>query len=278
MALTATQVQNLCDSIAKACDDFNSNFIIGTLTPANNIVTGVGGTGASQTTGRVLNFLDLGSEVNMLADMQTAANSVSAYLTSVRSLSGFYQRFFSLLDALDLSLSGGLNAFLTTNTLQISAYVAQAFNNYQAVAVSGGFRSVAPAAIVAANYFPYAAVDNLWNLTCSGATTFSTNAVGANPNTSVAGGGVGQLYIYKNNAGNAVGGAALIIQYIKGDGTTGSVTYNTSSGTPTGSGSLASGFALTGAIGSSIVSVSGSGMTNAEQYTIGVKLVRSPAY
>jgi hypothetical protein len=278
MALTPTQVTQFTDSIAKACDDFNTNFVSGTLSAANTIIAGVGGSGASQTIGRVINFLDLGSEVNMLADMQTAASSVSAYLTSIRSLSGFYQRFFSVLDALDLSLPGGLNAFLTANTIQISAYVAQAFNNYQIVSVSGGFRSVAPPAIVAANYFPYAAVDDIWDLTCSGAATFSVNAAGANPNTSVSGGGVGQIYIYKVNAGNAVGGAALIIQYIKPDGTTGTVTYNTSSGTPTGSGSLAAGFAVTGAIGSSIVSVSGSGMTNAEQYRLGIKLLRAPAY
>lgn len=278
MALTTTQVRDFTDSIAKACDDFNQNFIVATATPASNIITGVGGTGVSQTVGRAMNWLDIGSEVNVLADIQAAASSVTAYLTSIRSLSGFYQRYFPVLDALDLSLTGGLNAFLTTNSIQINAYVANAFNNYQAVAVSGGFRGTAPPAIITANYFPYAAVDDIWDLTCSGATTFSTNAAGANPNTSVAGGGVGQIYIYKVNAGNAAGGAALVIQYIKGDGTTGTVTYNTSSGTPTASGSLAAGFTVTGAIGSSIVSVSGTGMTNAEQYRLGIKLVRSPAY
>jgi hypothetical protein len=279
MALSGAQVTAFTDSLAKACDSFNTNFVSGTLGAANAIIAGVGGTGVSQTTGRVLNWLDLVSEVDVIDDMQAVATSITTYLTSIRSLNTFYQRFFPVLNDLDLAL-GGLNAFLTTNTLQISAYIANAFANFQAIAVSGGFRSSAavPAIIVPANYFPYAAVDNLWNITCSGATTFSTNVVGSSPSTSVAGGGVGQLYIYKNNSGNATGGAALVIQYIKGDGTTGTVTYNTTSGTPTGSGSLAAGFAITGAIGSSIVSVSGSGMTNLEQYTIGCQLVRSPSY
>ena len=278
MALTSTQVRDFCDSIAKACDDFNTNFVSGTLSATNTINTGVSGTGSSQTTGRVINWLDLGSEVNMLGDMQAAASSVAAYLTSIRSLAGFYQRYYSVLDALDSSLSGGLNAFLTANALQINGYVANAFNNYQAVAVSGGFRQTAPAALVAANYFPYAAIDDMWNFTSSGASTFSSNAVGSNVNTSVSGGGTAQFYIYKVNAGNAAGGATLTVQYVKADGTTGTATYNTVSGTPAASGSLATGYAITGAIGSSIVSVNGSGMTSGEQYRIGQKLVRAPAY
>jgi len=280
MALTSTQLREFTDSLAQACSDFHTNFVTATATPATTINTVISGTGVSQTAGRVLNFLDLASEANMLDDMQTVSSNIAAYLTSIRSLSGFYQKLYPVLDALDLSLSGGLNAFLTAAPLQINAHVATAFNNYQLVAVGGGFRSSAntPIAIALANYFPYAAVDDLWEFTSSAATTFSSNAFGANANTDVAGSGVGQLYIYKVNAGNAAGGATFTITYINAAGASVQTTYNTASGTPVASGSLSAGYAVGSAVGKSIVSVTGSGMTAGEQFRLGIKLTRSPAY
>src|SRR5438445_6009305 len=131
MALTSTQIQQFTDSIAKSCDDFNNAFILNTAnnTPTySTIVAGVGGTGTSQTLGRVLNWLDVTSEVTILSTMQAAANNVSAYIASIRSLSGYYQQFYPVLNTLDLAIAGGLNAFLTSSSLQISAYVASIFN------------------------------------------------------------------------------------------------------------------------------------------------------
>lgn len=283
MALTTTQITQITDSLAKGCDDFNTAFILNTNTNTplySTIVTGVSGTGASQTLGRVLNFLELASEVNMLGKMQAVAATVTSYIASIRSLAGYYQTLYPVLDALDLSISGGLNAFLTTNSLQVSAHVATAFNNYQNVAVAAGFRSAGniPTAIAVPNYFPYAVVDDMWDMTASGATTFSANLVGANTSTAVSGGGSAQLYIYKVNAGNAAGGATFTITYTNALGGSSQATYSTVSGTPTASGSLAAGFSISGAIVQAVTAVTATGMTSGEQYRLGCKLLRSPAY
>jgi hypothetical protein len=281
MALTALQVQQYTDSLAKGCDDFNSAFLLNTAvnTPLySTIIAGIGGTGVSQTLGRTLNWLDLASEVAMLGKTQATANAVAAYISSIRSLAGYYQQLYGALNALDLLLVGGLNTFLTANSLQINGYVANAFNNFATTAVSGGLRQVSPIQIATANYFPYAAVDDLWDIMCSSASGFSTNAVGSNPSTSVAGGGIAQLFIYKVNPSNAVGGATLIISYTNASGSTSQATYNTSAGTPSASGSLATGFTIVGAIGSAVIGITGSGMTSGEQYRIGARLVRSPSY
>lgn len=280
MALTTTQVQNFLDSISKVLTDYAASFITntGSNSPtASTITNGISGTGASNTLGRVINWVDAPSEESILNKMQSASNSFVSYINSIRSMTVPYQQFYGVLDALD-SLLGGLNSYLTTNSLQVNAYVAAAFNAYVAASVSGGFRQSAPAAIGAANYFPYAAIDNMWSFTASGATTFSSNAVGANADTSGSGGGSAQFAIYKSNAGNATGGATLTISYLDGNGVVQQATYNTTSGVPVGSGSLAAGYAITGAKGTKITGVTGTGMTSGESYVIGAPLTRSAAY
>lgn len=283
MALNSTQVQQLADSISQAIGDFNSAFITNTAsnTPLySTIVSGVSGTGGSATAGRVLGLNDYASELLLLKPMNTAATNVTSYITGVRTPSAFYAQFYPILDALDTA-TAGLNAFLTTNTLQVNANFAEAFNAYQPLAVSLGYRTSSniPVAIAVANYFPYAIVDDLWDITSSGATTFSTNAVGTSVSTAATGGGVGQIYIYKVNATNAAGGATFTITYTKADGTSTTATYSTVSGTPTASGTLASGSqTVTNLIGQAITGVTGSGMTSGEQYRFGMKLVRASAY
>lgn len=282
MTLTTTQVTAIADSIAKGILDYNTNMITGLSGAATTINAGVSGTGASATVGRVLAYAgvpDLTDELTLLSPVNKVATNVAAYISSIRSLNGFYQQYFPLLDALDSALSG-LNAFLTTNALTVNAMFANAFNLYVTQASLLGYRTAAnlPTAIAVANYFPYAAVDTMWGFTCSGATTFSANAVGTNASTSVAGGGVGQIYIYKNNAVNAVGGATFTVTYTNASGNPANATYSTTSGVPLASGSLSAGYAVTGAVGSAITAVSGTGMTNGEQYTLGIQLVRSAAY
>lgn len=283
MSLTTTQVTNLADSVAKAVDDFTTTFITnpGANAPTSTtIINGVSGTGASATLGRVINFTDLNGELALLSPTNRTAGLVSAYITSVRTISGFYQQFFPVLDGMD-ALLGGLNAYLTSNSLQVNASFANAFNAYQSLAVALGYRTTAtvPTALGAANYFPSAAIDTMWGFTSSAATTFSANAVGANASTAVSGGGVGQFYLYKNNSGNAAGSATFTIGYTNAAGSPATATYSTVSGTPTASGSLASGsVSISGMIGSAVTSVTGTGMTASEQYTIGMKLIRASAY
>jgi hypothetical protein len=280
MALTTTQVTAFCDSVAKVLADYNTAFVTntGTNSPtATTITNGISGTGSTATLGRCLNWLDAASEESVLTKMQNTANSFVSYIGSIRAMTIPYQQFYSVLDAFD-SLLSGLNAYLTTNSLQVNAYFAAAFNAYVSASVAGGYRQTAPAAIATANYFPYAAIDDMWDITCSGATTFSTNQAGTNASSSVSGGGVAQFYIYKVNATNASGGATFTITYTGTDGASHQATYSTTSGTPTASGSLAAGYAISGAIGSAITAVTGAGMTSAEQYRIGQQLVRSVAY
>lgn len=283
MALTTSQVTAITDSISKAITDFNTNFVTGTSTATTTINNGVGGTGAtSALLGRVLAYAsvpDLPDELAFLPKANTVAASAAAYLTGIRSLNSFYLQFLPLLDALDTAQSG-LNAFLTTNTLSVNAFFAAAFNYYATNAVTLQYRTSAnvPTAISTANYFPNAAIDDMWDITCSGATTFSANAVGSNASSAVSGGGVAQLYIYKVNASAAFGGAQFTVTYTNAAGNAATATYNTTSGTPAASGSLASGYAITNAIGQAITAITGSGMTTGEQYRFGMQLTRTPAY
>jgi hypothetical protein len=282
MALSNSQILALSDSIAQAISDFNTNFITGTATPTSTINAGVGGQGASATVGRVLVYAgtpDLTDELALLTPVNTVANQVAAYLAGIRGLNPFLIQYFPLLNAMD-TLLGGLNAYLVAQGIQVNAFFAAAFNLFSSMAVSQGLRSPAniPVALAISTYFPYAAIDTMWGFTASGATTFSANAVGANPNTSGSGGGIGQFYIYKVNSSNAAGGAAFTITYTNAAGVGAQVTYSTVSGTPAASGSLAAGYAVSGAIGSAITAVTGSGMTSGEQYTLGMKLVRATAY
>jgi hypothetical protein len=283
MTLTTSQVTALTDSVAKLIADFNTNFNTGTSTATTTMNAGVSGTGAtSATLGRVLAYAgvpDVTDELVLLAPTYTVATNVAAYLSGIRSVNAFAQQLFPLLDKLDSAVSG-LNAFLTTNTLQVNAWFAAAFNLYVTNAALLGYRTSAnmPVAIATANYFPYAAIDTMWTFACSGSATFSSNAVGSNANTSAFGGGVGQIYIYKSNATNAVGGATFTITYTNAAGNAATATYTTNSGTPVASGSLSAGYAVTGAIGSAITGVTGSGMTSGEDYTLGIQLVRAAAY
>ncbi len=281
MALTNTQLLAITDSIAKIITDFNAAFITNTgsnAPTATTITNGISGTGTTNTLGRVLNWLDAPSEENVLQKMQNASNSFVSYVGSIRSLAPVYQQFYAVMDALD-NLLGGLNAYLTAQSIQVNAYFAAAFNAYVAASVAGAYRQVAPLQIAASNFFPYAAVDDIWDATASGATTFSTNTAGANAGgSSAAGGGVGQIVIYKVNAGNAAGGAALTVTYLDGSGVSHQATYNTTSGVPVGSGSLGAAYNVTGAIGASITGVTGTGMTSGEQYRFGIALTRAAAY
>ena len=281
MALTTAQTTAITDSIGKALLDYNTNFVTGTSTARTNINNGVGGTGASATVGRVLAYAavpDLSDELSLLPKVNTVASNVAAYLTGVANLNSIYNQYLPLLDALDTAQSG-LNAFLTTNALQTDALFAGAFNYYVTNAATLGYRTAAnlPTAIATANYFPYAIVDDLWDITFSGATTFSTNAVGTSVSTAATGGGVGTIYIYKVNATNAIGGAAISVTYTTAAGTSTTVVYNTTSGVPLASGSLATGYTL-GTAGSAITAVTATGGTSGEQYRFGIKLVRAVGY
>lgn len=285
MALTTTQVQQLSDSVSQAISDFNTNFVTGTASATTTITTGVSGTGASQTLGRALLLNDLTPELNLLRPANTVAGNVTAYLTGLRALTGFYAQYYPLFDALDNTAAVaavlGLNNFLTSNTIQVNAWFATAFNTYVTNAIALGYRTSAtvPAALVAANFYPYSLLDTMWTFTTGTATTMTSSAIGGtNTSTAIAGGGVAQFYLYKSNAGNAAGSATLTITYVKADGTNGTATYSTTSGVPLGSGSLAAGYTITGAIGSAIVSVTGTGMTAAENYVIGQKLIRATSY
>jgi hypothetical protein len=280
MALTTTQVQQITDSISQAISDFNTAFVVDTAgsTPSSStITTGVTGTGASQTLGRVVRLADNVPELALIGPANTMATNVTAYIGGLQTLSAFYPNFYAIFNALDLNLSG-LNAYLTTNSIQVNAWFANAFNYWAAIAtqVTPGRTSTSiPTALIAANYFPYASIDTMWGFTSNGATTFSANAVGANPTTTVDGGGSGQFYIYKVNSTNAIGGATFTFTYTTPSGGSTTATYSSTSGVPLASGSLASGYSISGMIGTAVTGVTGTGMTSGEQYVVGMKIVRA---
>lgn len=282
MALSASQVTALTDSIAKGISDYNANVVTGLSASFTAMNAGISGTGASATIGRVLGYAgvpDLADELTLLPKAYAMGNQTAAFLSGLQNMNGWYQQYFPILDALDTA-QAGLNQFLLAQTIQVNGWFAAAFNYYVGMASLMGLRSVAnlPTALSAGTFFPYASVDNMWGFTSSGATTFTANAVGANVNTAGSGGGAAQLLIYKANAGNAAGGATFNVSYINGAGQTVTASYTTTSGVPVGAGSLAAGYVIPGAIGSQVTGVTGVGMTAGEQYIIGTKLVRTPAY
>lgn len=282
MALTTSQVQQVTDSLAQVISDFNTNFVSGTSSGNTTITTGVSGVGGSAFLGRNLALNDLLPEIALLSQANVASSNIVAYMAGIRSLAGFYPQLYPYLDKLDATVlyngSTGLNNFLTGNSIQVNAYFAAAFNAYQAVAVAQQYRTSAsaPTALAVANYFPYAATDNMWSFTTSGATTFSANAVGANATSTVNGGGVAQFYLYKSNAGSATGTSTISVTYTNAAGSPATVTVATTG--MTGSATLSTGTIITGAIGSAITAVTGTGMTSGEAYTIGLKLVRAAGY
>ncbi len=282
MALTTAQTTAITDSIANAISAYNTNWLTNTASTKTAINAGVGGTGlTSATVGRIMNLSntpDLSDELLLLPKANTVASNVSAYLTGI-NLNAFYNQYLPLLDALD-TVQGGLNAFLTTNSIQVNAWAAAAFNYYVTNAANLNYRTSAnlPTAIATANYFPYAITDDLWDITFSGATTFSTNAVGTSVSTAANGGGVATISIYKVNATNAIGGATITVTYTNAAGSAATTTYSTTSGVPTGSGTLASGSVSLGVAGQAITAITATGGTSAEQYRFGMQLVRASAY
>lgn len=283
MATTPTFVAAYTDSVAKSILEFSTAFVSNTAigSPSSStIIAGVSGPGANNTYGRVALTGDGPTELALLFATNASVNNVIAYITGLQSLNGFYQQYYTIFNALDLAVSG-LNAFLTTSGLQVSSWFAQAFNAWCSVATqvtSGRNSSNTPVVITPGNYFPGSAIDTIWNITTGAGTVMSSSLVGANANSSIGGGGVGQIVIYKSNTGNAVGGASLVITYKNGSGANVTATYATVAGTPVGSGSLAAAYIVTNAIGSQIISVTGTGMTAAEQYTFGIQPIRTIAY
>lgn len=279
MAYTTTSILSLCDSISQLFSDFNADFVIGTATgnpSSSTMIAGISGGGATNTYGRILNSVDSLTELGLLTPTYAWTVQVAAYLTGLQNPNGLYQQCFGIFDKLDTTV-GGLSTYLSVNSLQVNGYFAKAFNLFCSVAVQLGIRTSAniPTPIASGNYFPSSNVDSLWTFTTGAGTAMTASAVGTNANTSVAGGGVGQVVIYKSNVGAAAGIATLSITYKNAAGTNSVATYTTAVGTPAASGSLATGYIVSGAIGSQIVSVSGTGMTSGEQYTLGVRQIRA---
>jgi hypothetical protein len=281
MGITTSFVTSYTDSISKQFTDISTNFITNTSSAVASIISNVSGTGANNTYGRVLATGDSQTELNLLAVTNTAASNMSLNLNSQLSLNGYYVPWYPVFNALDLAV-GGLNTYLTTNSIQVSGWFAAGYNTWCAVATQvtpGRSSSNPPTPISAGNYFPTADVDNVWVFTCGSGTTMTSSAAGANPNTNGAGGGYGQLVIYKPDAGAPVGGATFTITYQLPSGSNTTATYSTTSSVPAGSGSLSAAYNVTGATQvASIISVTGTGMTASERYILGIKRPRTPAY
>jgi len=277
MALTTGQVTAFADSVAQAVSDYNTNFVTapGTTTGVTTINSGFGGTGASNTLGRVLNWLDNTSEKAMISVTNTSVANVAAFLNSAIAFNPYYLQFFPVLDAFD-NLLGGLNTYLTTNVLTVNALFANCFNYYQTLAVSMGFRTSAtvPTAIAIANFFPYAIVDPELTWSVTGATALTPTAGSA---TSTKGGGIAPLYIYKVNAVAPAGGAVFTITYTTAAGTSANVQFTTTTGSPGASTTVATGVALN-VSAQAVTAVTVTGGTSGENYGVGARLVRASAY
>lgn len=279
MALTTTQVQNISDSVANGISAFNTNFLTGTSAAVTAMNSGIGGTGASATLGRILALAavpDLPDTLALLTKTNTVVSNVAAYLSGVTALNSFYLQYFPLLDAMDTQQSG-LNAFLTTNALQVNAFFALAFNYYQTLAVNQNYRTTAniPVQIATANFFPYAVVDPMLTWTVTAATTLTPTPGSA---SSTQGGGIATIYIYKSNATAAIGGATFTITYTNAAGGSQTVQYTTAAGVPIASGSIGTNSVSLGVQASAVTAVTVTGGTASEAYGVGAKLVRTPGY
>jgi hypothetical protein len=275
----------ITDSIAKAITDFAALAATAT-TSASSINSGISGTGASNTLGRVLALaatpsFDPVSEQALIVPVNSSVTNVTAYHTGITALNAYYQQFLPFLNAFDNYINanittGGVNAWLTANALQVNAYFAAAHNYLATNAIGLGLRTSAtvPTALSIANYFPFANVNPMFTLACTGATA-ATQTVGSA--TSTQGGGVANVVVWKSNAGVGAGGATLTITYVNAAGVS-TVLNSFSLGSLSASGSISSGSVSVGISAQSITSITGTGMTNAETYVFGEVPLRTAAY
>lgn len=163
----------IADNIAKSLVDLESAFIsnITSNTPTAATITAGQTGGANSLQARVAGLNDVVQERDLAGSAYTDASNVVSYLTvSKNALYALYKEF---MNALEIH-TGGVNSFLTTNTLLVHPEFAAAFNYFAPNASALGLRNAPATSIVAANIF-VAAQQSLASIAVTGAAagTFS---------------------------------------------------------------------------------------------------------
>jgi hypothetical protein len=274
--ISSTNLLALADNVAKAITDLNAalNTNIGSNAPTTTTITN-GMTASSNSMESRIAALNDFSQINYLSvKAGTTASNVTGLLSGI-PLANIYAAFAPYMDALDLA-TGGLNAFLGTNTVKTQAYFTACFNAYVNNSVGLGLRGPAniATAITTANSFPTADSSDLATISVSGAAagTYSAGtAISAGSNVL----GSFPLWIYNNSAGAAAAQTVLSIAYTDANGSAQTLSFtlpSTFNNTKTNAVALGvTGSAVTG------ITVVSSG-TSGESYKIYAKSIRSVAY
>jgi hypothetical protein len=116
--ITAANVSALTSSLAKHVTDLQAQIGAATAITA----------GEATTLGKIAALADASQEYALMAGFQTAlATNEAGYLTNLANVNAIYDLFAPACVALERA-TGGLNAFLTTNTIKAPTAYANAHN------------------------------------------------------------------------------------------------------------------------------------------------------
>ncbi len=211
--ITVADVQVLADNIAKSLVDLESAYISNPLvnTPTKTTISNGQLAGSISLTARIAGFNDIDTEAALAVPGLNAANNIVNWMNIANT--AFYIQYPGLMVALN-TLVGGLNAFLTTNSLEVHSEFANAFNYAANNAPLLGVASAPFTPIAVANIF----IPNditLGTLAVTGATTCNFTVGTAINNNQYA---PTQTVLLQNSGTTNTGGTATQFQitYVNG--------------------------------------------------------------
>lgn len=261
----------IADNIGKSLLDTETALITNLGANAPTITTISNGANAASNSllARVASLNDTQQESALVNQAIMDAANVVSQVTFTKN--GLYLNYKDILVALDKHV-GGLNAFLTTNSLQVTGEFAFAFNYIAANAALLGLATAPLTSIVPANVFVNAD-QILGSIAVTGVSAGTFSAGTALDTTKYAS---AQLYL-KNTAGSPTGGTAtsFTVTYTNAAGTTGQTATQALSGALAAGGYLA----VAGAIGQAVSNiVVNSGGVAADAIAVVIKPARTITY
>jgi hypothetical protein len=268
--ISTSNLQTIADNIAKSLVDIEAAYISG-VTSTVTAVTNGASAASNSLAAHVAALADLAEEKALVLTASQAAANVSGQFPLTANQ--FYDLYRTFLFSLDQH-TGGLNTYLTTNSVQVHPEFAAAFNRMAGLAVSTGLTGTAPTVIAPANIFTPTEV-SLATISVTGSAA-GTFAAGSTLDTTKYGGS--QIYV-KNTGGSGSTGTAtsFTVTYTKAsDGTTGH-TATQALGGSLGAGAYLAIGSIADAKAVTAIAVN-SGGANADTFAVVIKVLRAIAY
>lgn len=261
----------LADNVGKSLVDLEANFITnaGANAPTISTITSGQNGGSNSLYARVAALNDIVQVRDLAGSAKVAADNVVAWMGI--SKNALYLQYVQFMNALETH-TGGVAAFITTNTLLVHPEFAAAFNYFASNAVGLALRGSAPTAIPTTDIF----VPTSQTLASIAVTGSAAGTFGAGTAIDLTKYAPLPLYL-KNTGGSPTTGTA----------TSFTITYTNAAGTPGQSatqalsGALSAGatLAISGATGSAVSNiVVNSGGANGDAIAVVVVPSRVVAY